>query len=127
MAYTNRGSNNRNNNNNYNKGDVKPRKSGAKFKIRDKNDTPCTTGWLVKNRVLTTFLCVVTGASKTGTSRSGKPWVTVMVKVTTELQKPFVVSGIMNSNNGNVQVKDLGIVILPTAKNGGFAGKLPPK
>jgi hypothetical protein len=101
-----------------------PRKhSGAKFKSRDKNGNPCTTGWnKSKFAGFVKFLCVVTDASKSGETQYGK-WISVMVKVQRQMDKELIVSGMMNPDTGRVNIQSMGIVINPQAPNGGYCGK----
>jgi hypothetical protein len=97
--------------------------TGAKSGF-DKNGNPYTTGWnYSRANGLVTFLATPYGKSKEVESRSGRSWLNVMVKVSRKMQKDFIVSGMMDLRSGMVTIQELGIVMNPKAKNGGYCGK----
>ncbi|WP_131537999.1 hypothetical protein [Pedobacter nototheniae] len=119
----NRSNNSRNNNGNNNNQPTK-KHSGCKYTPNSKNGTPVTTGWNYSRRNgLVTFLCVTTKNTEVHTSKSGKEWLNVMVKVSKKMCKDELVSGLMERHTGKVIVKELGIVLNPKAPNGGYCGQ----
>lgn len=124
MAYPKK-NNNRSNNSRSSNGSIEQRKhSGCKYKASSANGTPVTTGWNYSRRFgLVTFLCVTTKNTSVHTSKSGKEWLNVMVKVSKAMSKDEVVSGLMERHTGKVIVKELGIVLNPKAPNGGYCGR----
>lgn len=119
--------NTRNSNGRYSKdrNDSREQKkhTGAKSGY-DKNGQPYTTGWnYSRANGLVTFLATPYAKSKESTSGSGRSWLNVMVKVSRKMQKDFIVSGMMDLRSGMVTIQELGIVINPKAKNGGYCGK----
>lgn len=124
MAYQKR-------NNNY-KGsrsnDSYKKHSGAKKTINKKDGSPVTTGWHYGKRFgLTTFLAVTTKNTSVHVSKAGHEWLNVMVKVSRDMQKDVLVSGLMHRMTGKVIINEMGIVINPAAPNGGFCGRYGTK
>lgn len=108
----------------YNSNSQRPKKrTGAKFKAKDKNGNPCTTGWHKGKYGFTKFLCVVTKSSVESESKKGNRYISVMVVVQRDMLPPSKTSGLMNTSTGKVTVESMGIVINPGAPNGGFCGK----
>lgn len=120
MARTSTRSNSRGNGGNN--GNFK-KHTGCKFRAADKNGNPVTTGWNYSRRHgLVSFLATPYKGTSVHKSRSGKEWLNVMVKITRQMQAPHIVSGLMERGTGKVIIKDLGIVMNPQARNGGYCG-----
>jgi len=117
------------NNNRGNGGNNQPRKhSGAKFKSRDKNGNPCTTGWnKSKFAGFVKFLCVVTKNSVKSESAGGRQWISVMVKVQKQMSPEEITNGLMDVQTGLVTIQSMGICLNPKAPNGGYCGKYGKK
>ncbi|RQO68509.1 hypothetical protein DBR40_19910 [Pedobacter sp. KBW01] len=123
MAFA-RKNNRSNNSRSDNNGGSQKKHSGCKYKATSKNGSPVTTGWNYSRRHgLVTFLCVTTKNTEVHTSKSGKEWLNVMVKVTKPMCADTLVSGLMERHTGKVIVKEMGIVLNPKAPNGGYCGK----
>jgi hypothetical protein len=101
------------------------KKSGSKAGT-DKNGAPYTTGWNASKRNgMVTFLATPYKGSHVVTSRSGKDWMNVMVKIHYKDQmKTELKSGLRNMATGQVIINDLGIVLSPKSKNGGYCGRI---
>ena len=145
MAYNNNYNSNRNfnnggynrqnsggnggNSNGYNRQSSGKKKSGAKFKVKDANGNPCTTGWKVSRRFgFVKFLCVVTSKSVESQNKAGtNSYISVMVKVQKEMCNEEITNGLMNIHTGQVVIEKMGIVINPRAANGGYCGKFGKK
>lgn len=111
------------NRNNNNSDDQRKKHTGSKSGF-DKNGNPYTTGWnYSRANGLVTFLATPYGKSKEVQSASGRSWLNVMVKVSRKMQKDFIVSGMMDLRSGMVTIEELGLVMNPKAKNGGYCGK----
>lgn len=123
MAGQRNNNNNRNNSNNRSSGGSEKKHSGCKAGFTKKGD-PFTQGWNVSKRHgMMSFLAVPYKGSKLVTSKSGKRWLNVMVKVSPEKAQPFIVSGMRNDDTGQVTIQELGMVMNPKAPNGGYCGK----
>ncbi|RKS98238.1 hypothetical protein [Chryseobacterium defluvii] len=100
------------------------KRSGAKF-TRYKNDGGTerylTTGWkLSKTKELITFKCVTTDKS----ADAGKGWlgsIACSVLNKSNMQKSFY-WGCMEAKTGKVVIQELGLVLNPKVKNGGYCG-----
>jgi|GEM_PF-6376605 len=110
-------------NNNY--GGQRPQKkhSGAKTGTTKKGEK-YTTGWnKSRGAGFVTFLCVTTSKSVSSESKSGRKWVSVMVKVRKQMTPETTTNGLMDVQTGMVTIDSMGIVLNPKAPNGGYCGK----
>lgn len=130
-GYSNRGGNYSNRSYSYNgrssnayQRQVK-KHTGCKYRAADKNGKPVTTGWNYSRKEgLVTFLATPYKGTSIHTSKSGREWLNVMVKVSPKMKQSFIVSGLMERHSGKVIIKDLNIVMKPSAPNGGYCGRI---
>ncbi len=118
MAYPKR--NNTSNRSSRNSGQKKH--SGAKI-VFGKNGQKYISAWNYSGRHgLLSFFVSDYKKTRVHKSKTGKEWANVMVKVSGEKQKPYIVSGLLDMATDRVIINELGMVINPKAPNGGYCG-----
>lgn len=119
---------NRGGNTNYN--NQQPKKhSGCKTGTISKGEMQGETyvqGWNASKRFgMRTFLAVPYSKSKPVISeKSGRKWLNVMVKVSQQGTKDFIVGGMMDMATRKVYISELRIVMNPNAPNKGYCGTM---
>ena len=121
-------SGNRYGNSNSGRSSSAPKKhSGCRVTVASKGSyvgSTVVTGWNYSRRHgLVTFLATPYSKSHESTSKNGRKWVNYMVTVTPKMSKSFIVSGMMDSVTKMVTIEELGFVMNPKAKNGGYCGR----
>ena len=125
MAYQKRMNKGNSYQNSSNNSSFQKKHSGCKTGITRTDGSPFTQGWnYSRAHGLVSFLAVVTKKTHTVTSKTGRQWLNVMVKVQKKLQKDVLFSGLMDVQTGKVIISDQNIVMNPKAPNGGYCGKI---
>lgn len=82
-------------------------------------------GWNYTKRFgLRSFLAVPYSKSKEVESSNRKIWKNVMVKVSQQGVKDFIVGGMLEVITGRVTISELGIIMNPKAPNKGYCGTM---
>ena len=122
--YKKNNSNNRYSNGNTNN-NMQKKHSGCKTGVSRKDGSPYTQGWnYSRSHGLVSFLAVCTKGTHETTSKTGRKWLNVMVKVQKKFQNDVLFSGLMDVMTGKVIINDQNIVMNPKAPNGGYCGKI---
>ena len=120
----NRGYNNNYRNNNNYKQRTQKKHSGASFGYaHGDQEKPYIRGWKFDRRNgLRSFIASPYKGTKRIRSKSGREWENWVVKITLSNGQQILKSGLYDVANRKVIIKDLGFVMNPKAKNGGYTG-----